>query len=479
MAALELQGKFCLAGYLSTRIVRQHTTHQDAPFRQLCRQVKEHLDDSLNRVDSAEFLQLQHEAIIGKRGAQTTFKRLISEFLRRELLDDVPYPPYYASLTEGVFEKLYGLGPLSHWFRQPQLQSAEVNGTAILYQRGAGKELQDFHYESLDEVQTLITRLTMRDASTQVNEFAPFEELEMENGTRVTIWVPPVTPHPILVFRKYPFRVFTFAEEARHHTVDGTPEAQEWLQLLAAPLLNVVISGPKNSGKTTLAKVWYHYRPPHYQTATVERDMYEIRLTQDFRDRAAWIKPFRLTEAQIRDFLPGLLRSDCKWIFFPEVRSVEVDLAFGAAEQGFPVLMTFHATDVVNMPGTMARRVIDAYPHRSFLSEYLRIGRTLDLVVRMEELPDGTKILESIDAIVFDDLTNTVTIHPWMRYDYDDHHWHYRFDVPASLAKRLHRELGSQYARFIELFSRLAQQQPLIADVLRPDLNVFVQREVR
>lgn len=478
MAVVDPTQRFSLAAYLSTRIVRQHATHQEGPFRQLAHQVKGYLDESLNRSDSAEFLQLQHEAIVGKRGAQNTFKNLIAEYLRRHLLEDVPYPPYYPNLTEAIFEKLYGLGPLSHWFRQPDLQSAEINGTAILYHRGGGKEVQSFGYESLQEVQTLLTRLTMRDASTQVNEFAPFEELEMENGTRVTIWVPPVTPHPVLVFRKFPFRTFTFEAEAKHHTVDGAPEALEWLQLLAVPLLNVVISGPKNSGKTTLSKVWYNYRPAHYQTATVERDMYEVRLTQDFRDRAPWIKSFRLTEDQIRGFLPGLLRSDCKWLFFPEVRSVEVDLALGAAEQGFPVLMTFHATDVVNMPGTLARRVIDAYPHRSFLAEYLRIARTLDVVVRMDELSDGTKVMESIDVLHFDDLTNTLRIHPWARYDLDEKIWRYRCDIPPRLESRMRRDLGSaRYARFHDLFTHLARDRPLEAPVLRPDLNVFVRTE--
>lgn len=469
--------KFCLASYLSTRIVRRHVTQQDGPFRQLCRQVKEYLDEALNRADSGDFLQLQHDAIIGKRGAQNTFKNLIAEYLRRELLNDVPYPSYYLNLTEAVFEKLYGIGPLSHWFRQLELQSAEINGTAILYQKGAGKDLQPFQYESVAEVQTLITRLTMRESSTHVSELSPFEELEMENGTRVTIWVPPVTPHPILVFRKYPFRTFTVEEEARHHTVDGAPEALEWLKLLAEPLLNVIISGPKNSGKTTLAKVWYAYRPAYYQTATVERDIYEARLAQDFRARAPWIKTFRLNEEQIRSFLPGLLRSDCKWVFFPEVRSVEVDLAMGAAEQGFPVLMTYHATDVVNMPGTLARRVIDAYPHRSFLSEFLRIAQTLEIVIRMDELPDGTKVLESIDALHFDDITNTLSMHPWVRYNPDQRNWLYHCDIPPRVHARLQRDLGVRYDRFRMLFEHLERQRPLDAPVLRPDLNVFVRKE--
>lgn len=471
------QSKFCLASYLSTRIVRQHATHQDGPFRALTRQVKEHLDESLNRSDSGDYLQLQHDAIIGKKGAQNTFKNLIAEFLRRELLDDVPYPSYYPSLAEAVFEKLYGIGPLSHWFRQPEQQSAEINGTAILYQHGAGKELQAWRYESVAEVQTLITRLTMRESSTHVSELSPFEELEMENGTRVTIWVPPVTPHPIVVFRKYPFRNFTWEEEARHNTVDGSAEVLEWLALLAEPLFNVVISGPRNSGKTTLAKVWYRYRPAHFQTATVERDMYEIRLSQDFPERAPWIKPMRLTEDQFRTFLPGLMRSDCKWLFFPEVRSVEVDLAIEAAERGFPVLMTWHAANVVNMPGILARRVIDAYPHRSYLSEFLRIAQTLEIVVRMEELSDGTKVLQSIDALHFDDLSNTLSIHPWVRYDPDRRNWLFHCDIPPGIHARLQCDLGARYDRFRSVFESLERQRPLDAPVMRPDLNVFVRKD--
>ena len=471
--------RFSIADYLTTLAARKAREDKHSAFKTLAKSVKSHIENRQMSLNADEFLQLQHNAIIGKRSAIETFKAMILDFLRKNSLENIDFPSYYPNLTEAIFQEVYGLGPFSHWFTLKDNQSAEINGTAILYQKGGGKEEQPFRFESIQAVNKLINHLLMRNAENQINELSPFEELEMENGTRVTIWVPPVVPEPIVVFRKFPFKDFSFEAEAKHQTIEYSPEAIAWFKLLAEPLLNVAITGQRNSGKTTLTKVWYAYRPKQYQMGTVEIKTKEIRLEEDFPDRKSLIKPIVLNKRHLDNAMKGLLRSDCKWLLFPEIREDEANLAFEIADDGFPIMFTFHSTDTLNLPATIARRILKGFPQYSFFSEFMRVAGRMHIVIRMEEdVHTGAKIVYAMDAIELNERTNEVIIYPWVRYDEDLKIWQYQDDyIPPFIERKMKQDLRERYQEFLRLFRSLAEKHPLHLEPMKPDINAFTRKE--
>lgn len=471
--------RFSLSDYLTTLAVRKAREDKHSAFKTLAKTVKSHIENRQMTINADEFLKLQHNAIIGKRSAIETFKAMILDFLRKNSLENVDYPNYYPNLKEAIFQEVYGLGPFSHWFTLKENQSAEINGTAILYQKKGGKEEQPHKFENIQAVNKLINHLTMRNADTQINELSPFEELDMENGARVTIWVPPVVPQPIIVFRKFPFKEFTFEAEAEHQTIENSRDAIAWFKLLAEPLLNVAITGQRNSGKTTLTKVWFTYRPKQYQMGTVEIKTKEIRLEEDFPDRAALIKPIILQKRHMDNAMKGLLRSDCKWLLFPEIREDEANLALEMADDGFPIMFTFHSTDTLNLPATIARRILKGFPQYSFFSEFMRVAGRIHIVIRMEEdVHTGAKIVHAIDAIELNEKTNEVTIYPWVRYDEETARWNYQADnIPSAIEKKMKQDLRQKYDEFVQLFRILSSRHPLHLEPMKPDINAFTRKE--
>lgn len=412
------------------------------------------------KAEDDTFLLRKHQAMIGDPSARYAFLERIREFLRdRPMHRRTQYPTYYPSLEEAIFEHVYGFGPMSVWFRNPT-ESATVNGVDILFGvRGKNtKELQPFRYGSIEEVEKLVRTLTLKDPSTQVNQKHNWTQVDMLDGTRVTIFTPPLSESITVIFRQYLMHTYTFEEEARMGTID--PESVLWWKLLSRLMLSMLTTGHRRSGKTTFLKVIYGARDPNLDVLTVERGTFEAHLRRDFPERAAHIMALKSELDDMEALFPAFLRSDAHYILVPEIRSQEVHLAIQSRERADGWLGSYHGKYAENIPLELAHLLLEGKANLDFRSAYIRTAQSIDVVIAMRETAQGTKRVQAVYAYAYDPEREGFTVTPWMRDE--GGRWTYYANIPPRLLERLQAEVEPSLLQgFQEEFQRLAETHPM------------------
>ena len=434
----------------------------EVPFEKTLDALRTFLEDELGSKDESEYLARKYAAIIGDMAAKQHFLERIHDFLRKNPgYQNTHYPSYYPDLAEALFQHQIGFGPMSVWFAHPT-ESATVNGTQILFGVPGHHEklVQPFEFDSLDQVKRLIRTLTLTDANNQVNQTSTWTQVDMLNGTRVTIFAPPLAETYTLVFRQYLFTRYTFEHEADVGTVGR--ESVAWWRLLSRLMLSMLTTGVRRSGKTTFLKVIYEARDPELDIVTVERGTFEAHLRRDFPKRAAHIFALKSPLEDMNSLFPAFLRTDAHYIMVPEIRSMEVDLAIQSRERGGGWLGSYHGQYVLNIPLELANLSLEIHPNRNHRSTYIRAVQSLDVVITMWEDSTGRKIVTGVYAYEYDHEKEAFTVTTWAKYRRETDDWSYHCDIPPQMDARLRETHPEVYHHFLDEFHRLAEDHPLV-----------------
>jgi len=128
-----------------------------------------------------------------------------------------------------------------------------------------------------------------------------------------------------------------------------SPELAAYLWLCMENEQTVFVVGETASGKTTTLNSMLSFIPRDHKIYTAEdtaevtppHDNWQQLLTREGGDEGAAVDMF--------DLVAAALRSRPDYIVVGEVRGAEAQMAFQAAQTGHPVLLTFHASDIVSM----------------------------------------------------------------------------------------------------------------------------------
>ncbi len=445
-----------------------------ADFGDIVEQVSAHFDAMFDTKDtrkSQEWLEYQHNAIIGVPRAVRFFKDEITEYLRRHNLLNAEYPKHYHSLTHAVYHELYGLGPLAAWYDHPSSQAAHIIGTKIYFETGGRLVRQPVEYSSTDRVYELVRSLVLKDPRTQINEYNPQVEIDMLDGTRVTMFIPPLSRRVSITFRRFVVDRYTLEDQAALGTIPA--EAITFFRALARTRPNTLIVGPVKSGKSTMLKTMYIEREHEQKVVCVEKHS-ELKLSECCPDRP--LDELVATESELLRLFPAILRTDFVYLIVGELRSVEAELSMQGCERGSTgLLCTYHTKHPHNIPGQLARLILDSFPNRRYEAELIRAADNIDMVVVMDQLPDKSKRVESVVELRLDPVTLQVSTHEIMRWDGQSGTWQYRFDLSDRLLALLRNNDPHWAAEIEKSLKALERQRPIVGDnvVCAKDTLVF------
>lgn len=441
----------------------------EVPFDRVIEAFQQFLGDEVGGKDDvdSQYLHRKYRALIGDEAAKQYFVHRIHDFLREHpQYQNTRYPRYYPDLPEAIFQHALGFGPMSVWFANPT-ESATVNGTQILFGvKGSNtKILQPFAFDNIDQVKRLVRTLTLRDPANQVNQTNHWTQVDMLDGTRVTIFAPPLSETYVLVFRQYTFHRYTFEHEAEMRTIPA--DSVEWWKLLSRLMLTMVTTGMRRSGKTTLLKVIFGERDPNLEVVTVERGTFEAHLKRDFPERAGRIIALKSPLDEMASLFPAFLRSDAHYMMVPEIRSSEVDLLILSRERGNGCLASYHSQYVTNIPRELADLALENNPNRDYRATYIRTAQSIDVAITMWEDQTGRKIVTGVYAYEFDHETESYTVTTWMKYHRATDTWTFHAEIPPSMRERLEDTYPDVLAAFEAEFQRLASAYPFQGEAKR------------
>jgi flagellar protein FlaI len=245
---------------------------------------------------------------------------------------------------------IVGLGPLEPVMADPENEDIHVIGPHACYvEHGVfGMVETTVDFGSLDEFENWIRNMGER-MDAPVSDSDPIVDSTLPNGSRINIiYSDDVSVKgPSLTIRQgedVPLSIFQI-------TKWGTlsPELAAYLWLCMENEQTVFVVGETASGKTTTLNSTFSFIPRDHKIYTAEdtaevnppHDNWQQLLTRESSGEGSDVDMF--------DLVAAALRSRPDYIVVGEVRGAEAQMAFQAAQTGHPVMLTFHASDIVSM----------------------------------------------------------------------------------------------------------------------------------
>jgi Flp pilus assembly CpaF family ATPase len=310
-------------------------------------------------------------------------------------------------LARAVHDQRYGLGPLTGYLDDPQVENVDINGcdqvwiTYATGERVAGPPVAASDDALISMIRTWSARggQTARDFSAAT----PLVNVALTAGARLTATMS-VTPRPCLSVRRHGQRDVTLAGLAELGTVDAALAA--FLAAAVRSRCNIIVTGGVSAGKTTLLRAMAGEIPPGERIATLES---ECELYLHELGRHPDVIAFEAREPNsegvggisLHDLIAHALRHNPRRILVGEVRRGEIMPMLEAMNSGQEGSMcTMHA----NSPAEAFDRILIlglrgglALAERAI---HILVGMAVDLIVHIRRGYDGTRTVRYVSEVL-------------------------------------------------------------------------------
>lgn len=303
------------------------------------------------------------------------------------------------------------LSPLMPFFRDADVSEIIVNGHERVYVEKGGKmTLTKAHFASEADVQAAARNIAQFVGQSLSTE-RPLLDGRLPDGSRVTIVLSPIAAGGTQI------NIRRFAQAA------VTPEfllergalsemALEFLLLAVKAHRNIVVSGGAGSGKTTLVNVLTNAFAEDERVIVIE----ETRELQVQKPHVVQLESrpadaYGRGQITVRDLFITALRMRPDRIVVGEVRRGEaLDMIQAMTSGHHGSLTTLHAstpTDTCHRLETMALMADVGIP---LFALRRQIASAMDLVVHVERLGSGRRLVRQISEVTFDEKSENYVV---------------------------------------------------------------------
>ena len=300
-----------------------------------------------------------------------------------------------------VLDEVAGYGPIQGLLNDPTINEIMVNGAKQVFIERGGMLLETgVTFENDEHVMRVLNRMVLP-LGRRVDYDSPMVDARLPDGSRVHAVIPPVsTKGPIITIRKFIHSFMTIEDLIAMNTLTG--HMAEFLQACVAARLNILVSGPTSSGKTTFLNILSNFIPERERIITIE-DAVELQLRQK-HVVSLETKPSNVDGTGAvapRDLVRNSLRMRPDRIIVGEVRSSEALDMLQAMNTGHDgSLTTLHANsprDALSRLETMVMMAGLDLPLRAIRRQ---IASAMNLILHLARLSDGTRKLTHITEII-------------------------------------------------------------------------------
>jgi pilus assembly protein CpaF len=299
-----------------------------------------------------------------------------------------------------VINDLLGYGPIQPLIDDPSISEIMVNGAqAIFIERNGELFETEIHFEDDAQVLRIIDRM-IHPLGRRVDRDHPMVDARLPDGSRVNAIIPPAAVDgPSITIRKFLQNRMTIDDLIRVGTLNE--HMAEFLQACVVARLNIVISGPTSSGKTTFLNVLTGFIPGQQRIVTIE-DAVELQLKQRhvirLETQAATVDGSGAVST--RDLVRNALRMRPDRIIVGEVRSGETLDMIQAMNTGHHgSITTVHSNaprDAIARLETMAMMAGLDMP---LLAIRRQIASAVNLIIHISRLTDGSRKITHITEV--------------------------------------------------------------------------------
>lgn len=304
-------------------------------------------------------------------------------------------------LEESVFNAIRRLDVLQELLEDDTITEIMINGKDdIFLERNGHITKWDKSFENEERLEDIAQKIASL-SNKIVNISSPIADTRLEDGSRVSIVLPPVALNgPVITIRKFYKDALTM--EKLIETGSLTQEAADFLKMAIKSKYNIFISGGTGSGKTTFLNALSEFIDNDERVITIE-DAAELQINHvknlvrlEARDANIEGK----NEVTIRDLIRASLRMRPDRIIVGEVRGKEtLDMVQAMSTGHDGSLSTGHGNspkDMMTRLETMILMGIDM-PVAAIRQQ---LTSAIDIIIHLGRLRDKTRRVLQIAEVV-------------------------------------------------------------------------------
>ena len=339
---------------------------------------------------------------------------IIRDLIEKE---DTPLNANEKSLLEtDIINEVLGLGPIEPLLDDPTISDILVNTYRQIYiERNGQLEKTPIRFQNDEHLMRIIDKIASN-VGRRIDESSPMVDARLDDGSRVNAIIPPLAVDgPALSIRKFSVDPYTMRDLQTFKSI--APAMGEFLGAAVKARRNIILSGGTGSGKTTLMNVLSANIPDDERIISIE-DAAELQLQQPHVIRLE-VRPENIEgkgEIVQRDLVKNALRMRPDRIIVGEVRGAEALDMLQAMNTGHDgSLTTIHANSPRDALTRLEHMVgMSGVPIPALVIRQ-QIAAALDLIVDIERLPDGRRVITSIQEITGME-ENVVTVQEIFRF---------------------------------------------------------------
>ncbi len=314
--------------------------------------------------DEDRIRALIHEHVLAyQRRAATTNAPLLTDAVRVE---------------HRLFDELLRLGILQPFMDAPAVEEIICNGPGRIFVIEDGKKrlLPDVYFDDDEDLLQLVKRL-VGPLGRRLDESSPMVDARLPDGSRLNAAIPPATTRWCsLTIRKFILRAHSLDQLVALGTLPQA--AAQFLDAAVQAGVNILVSGPTGSGKTTFLNcLGASIASLDERLVTVE-EVAELQLERQLPDcvalqaRAGNVEG--IGEIRIRDLVRNALRMRPTRIVVGEVRGAEaLDMLLA--------MNTGHEGSLATIHGNSPRDALDRLTTLAMMAEERLSGEALSKMV--------------------------------------------------------------------------------------------------
>lgn len=330
-----------------------------------------------------------------------SLRQMISECVYDESRSSLISLKEREKIAETVFNAIRKLDILQELLEDDSITEIMINGPDdIFLERNGRLERWNKSFETTQKLEDIAQKIAAM-SNRIVNSSVPIADTRLEDGSRVSIVLPPVALNgPVITIRKFYSKPLTMEKLIELKSI--SEEAAMFLKCAVCAKYNIFISGGTGSGKTTFLNVLSNYIPKDERIITIEDSAeLQIRNVENIvRLEARSANVEGKNEVSIRALIKASLRMRPDRIVVGEVRGAEALDMLQAMSTGHDgSLSTGHGNtpqDMMTRLETMVVMGIDM----PVIAIRQQIASAIDIIVHLGRLRDKTRRVIKIVELV-------------------------------------------------------------------------------
>ncbi len=364
-------------------------------------------------------------------------------------------------IVDLAIDYLFGFGRITPLLLDPDIEEIMINGESkpvFVAHRSYGMCRTNIVYDSREELELLAERILNMRKPTR-----PIIDGSLEDGSRFSLVLPPVSHAPTITIRKFTSEPFSIAELVLNGTMSIDLAAFLWMAVEGMKVRpsNILIAGGAGSGKTTTLNALIGFIPSGERIVTIE-DTPELNLAE--RDNVVRLYSYydSKNSVSLADLVKASLRLRPDRIIVGEVRGSEAESMFTAMDVGCSGSMgTIHANS--------AKEVIKRLKNKPMnVPETLIPLLDIILVQHRVNVP-GKGIVRRIVEVTEVDYLDKITLNTIYRWDRESDSL-VKSDIPPTLFDKLSSLTGLTK---LEIMDELEKRKRTLKNALNRGIKTY------